>query len=258
VGTDGRYLHLRLTDFAEETAEAFDRALDEVTRGGAPRGVILDLRHNPGGPLGVAVRVVDRFIGRGLIVRMQGRTADANRPYHAAVQPNDLPEMPLVVLVDGSSASASEVVAGALQDHRRAVLVGERTFGKFLVQTITEIPGRGAAVKLTTSRYYTPLGRSYQEPTGRSHRSPRGSDPGAEMEPAGLIPDIVVPLDEAAGERLEKYWVDEENRPWGATPLNPDIGPDHVDPQLEQALKLLDGELILKSIEPRRGGPRNG
>jgi carboxyl-terminal processing protease len=257
VGPDRGTLHLRLTDFAEESADAFDRAIDAAVAEGGLQGVVLDLRDNGGGVLGVAVRVVDRFLAKGLVVRMQGRTADANRPYAAAPQANDLLDTPLVVLINAGSASASEVVAGALQDHRRAVLVGERSFGKFLVQTITEIPGTRTAVKLTTSRYYTPLGRSYQ---GQPARAPHGaaSAEAGTAEPAGLIPDVVVPLEGEDSRRLREFWGDEEGRPWGQAPRHPENGVDWIDPQLEQALKLLEGEMVLRKIERRDERPRNG
>lgn len=250
LGARGRFLHVRLLDFAEETADAFDRALDQAVRAGPPAGILLDLRENSGGVLGVAVRVADRFLRRGLIMRMQGRTPEANRPYSASDRPNDLPDTPLIVLVNRASASASEVVAGALQDHRRAVLVGERTYGKFLVQSITEIPSRGVAVKLTTSRYYTPSGRSYQA-------APAGPD-GAPPEPAGLIPDVVVPLGREDQERLVRQWANEEGGPWGQTPRFPEVAADWLDPQVEQALKLLEGEQVLRRIPRERPGPRNG
>lgn len=254
VGTDGGFLQLRLTDFAEESAEEFDEAMDALDNGPPVKGLLLDLRHNGGGVLGVAVRVVDRFLRKGrLVVRMEGRGADASKNYSTTDRAGKNLDMPMVVLVDRKSASASEVVAGALQDHRRAILVGSRSYGKFLVQSITEIPHRGAAVKLTTARYYTPSGRSYQGPSQYEvdHvERPRG---------AGLIPDVVIDLTEEEEEELLKFWQDEEGRAWNAIRLHPQVPEDYVDPQLERAIKLLEGEIVLQKIG--RGGRakrRNG
>ncbi|MFV1959314.1 MAG: S41 family peptidase, partial [Planctomycetota bacterium] len=156
---------------------------------------------------------------------------------------------PLIVLLNGHSASASEVVAGALQDHRRALLVGERTYGKFLVQQITAIPGRDAALQLTTSRYYLPSGRSYQrQKTNGNGRSANGKHRPA----AGILPDVVVPLEKEQQDRLEKAFANEEAGPWNEEPPFPDVPGDEMDPQLQRALDLLQGELVLRKIRSSR------
>ncbi|MEE1558847.1 MAG: S41 family peptidase, partial [Arenicellales bacterium] len=130
------------------------------TAGGSLAGLILDLRNNPGGVLDAAVEVSDLFLREGVIVFTQGRAADAGLTFDAT--PHDaLDGAPLVVLVNGGSASASEIVAGALQDHGRALILGQQTFGKGSVQTILPM-NNGAALKLTTARYYTPSKRSIQ------------------------------------------------------------------------------------------------
>jgi carboxyl-terminal processing protease len=127
---------------------------------GALLGLIIDLRNNPGGLLKAAVSVSDAFLKEGKIVSTQGRTDGAKMSFEAS--PTDhVDGAPIVVLVNGGSASASEIVAGALQDHRRALVVGTKTFGKGSVQTILPVHGNGA-IKLTTARYYTPHGRSIQ------------------------------------------------------------------------------------------------
>ncbi|MDJ0520959.1 MAG: S41 family peptidase [Planctomycetota bacterium] len=254
VGPDGRFVQVRLTDFTEETAEEFDRVLDREAKAKPVAGIILDVRHNGGGVLGIAVRVVDRFLRKGqLVVRMEGRGSDATKNYTASGRKDKYLDLPLVVLVDRFSASASEIVAGALQDHRRAVLVGARTYGKFLVQSVMEIPGKNAAVKLTTSRYYTPSGRSYQGPPrqpGNEEEHPEG---------AGLIPDVLVELTEEQKTTLRQFWVNEEGRPWNEIKRWPEIADDYVDPQLERALMLLQGELVLQQIQRgSRGSRRNG
>lgn len=246
IGKDGRFGQIRLRDFAEASVQGFTEAVTRFTRGENPvEGLLLDLRHNGGGVLTVALRVADRFLDRGVIVKMEGRGADATRIHRAAPDGRDVLDLPLVVLVDGRSASASEVVAGALQDHRRALLVGERTFGKFLVQQITEIPGTGAALKLTTARYYTPNGRSYQ---GRGrHGSPDLGD----VEASGLFPDVVVSLARDQLLAMREGWVNEEGQIWGIE-VDPKTTPaSHVDPQLARALELLEGQLALRKIRRR-------
>ena len=244
VGPEGRVAVVRLKEFAEEGAGLLDQQLDAMLKAGA-KGLVLDLRGNNGGVLGVALRLAHRFLQRGLILRTEGRGDGQNKQHVANAQDNDLPDLPLVVLVDGGSASASEVVAGALQDHRRALLVGTRTYGKFLVQQITEIPSSGAAVKLTTSRYYTPSGRSYQR-----HAEDGGDDP------AGLFPDVVVPLDEEQTTRLAKQRRDEEGAVWGMPQDYPEVAPDWVDPQLARAIQVLSGEITFSRIgrAPARDG----
>lgn len=244
VGDDGRFGVIRLTEFAEATEQDFDRALTAMLEGPRPiQGLVLDVRGNPGGVLPTAVAIVNRFISRGVIVRMEGRAQNARRVYDADAESTRASELPLVVLVNGTSASASEVVAGALQDHRRALLVGERTYGKFLVQQITEVPGYGAALQLTTSRYYLPSGRSYQ----RSGWDARGR--GSESDTAGILPDIPVPMTDEQVEQLLRTWDNEEAVPWGeAPPHTGDETRDFLDPQLAEALALLDGDLALRRI----------
>jgi len=154
------YGYLRLTHFSETTGEDVRKALDALRRQseGALDGLVLDLRNNPGGVLDAAVEVSDAFLDRGLIVSADGRQADAR--FRLEAQPGDLlGGAPMAVIVNRGSASAAEIVAGALQDHHRAVIVGTPTFGKGSVQTVMPL-SQGRAVKLTTSRYYTPSGRS--------------------------------------------------------------------------------------------------
>ncbi|MEO1901072.1 MAG: S41 family peptidase [Alcanivorax sp.] len=154
------YGYLRISQFQSRTGQDAQRALEKMASDGQLRGLILDLRNNPGGVLGGAVEVADLFLNSGLIVYTQGRDPQSRNDYNAT--PGDLlGGLPLVVLVNGGSASASEIVAGALQDQGRAVVVGTRTFGKGSVQTVLPISG-DAALKLTTARYYTPDGRSIQ------------------------------------------------------------------------------------------------
>jgi carboxyl-terminal processing protease len=162
VRLDDTYLYARITMFSETTAEDFSASIARLRRDmtSKPRGVILDLRNNPGGVLESAVEVADQLLETGVIVTADGRTPAARFTMDAT--PGEmLPGVPVVVLVNGSTASAAEILAGALQDHHRAVLLGRRTFGKGSVQTVMPL-AEGRAIKLTTSRYFTPSGRSIQ------------------------------------------------------------------------------------------------
>ena len=180
--------YVRITQFQAGTDKGLADIIKklEAENKGALRGMVLDLRNNPGGVLNAAVGVSDAFLDKGLIVYTEGRVADSKMKLSAT--PGDLLNgTPIVVLINGGSASASEIVAGALQDHKRAVIMGTKSFGKGSVQTIVPI-SNGAALKITTARYFTPNGRSIQA--------------------LGIVPDIVT--EEAkltkseAGDRLKE------------------------------------------------------
>jgi carboxyl-terminal processing protease len=161
---EGNTAILRVSTFNEQTYPNLQEGLAELIEdlGGVDNlnGIVLDLRNNPGGLLSQAIRVTDAFLDRGEIVSTRGRRAEDGERYNAT--PGDLTQgQPMVVLINGGSASASEIVAGALQDHRRAVVVGTNSFGKGSVQSIMPVAGNGA-MRLTTSLYYTPSGRSIQ------------------------------------------------------------------------------------------------
>jgi carboxyl-terminal processing protease len=165
------YGYVRITSFSETTADDLNRAVLHLKRDNPDgiKGLVLDLRNNPGGVLEAGVAVADDFLDAGVIVTADGRTPEAR--FQMDATPGDLIDgAPLVVLVNGGSASASEIVAGALKDHGRAVLVGRRTYGKGSVQTVMPL-SHGGAVKLTTSRYFTPSGAS--------------------IHGKGIVPDIV-------------------------------------------------------------------
>jgi len=188
----GRYGYVRITHFSDSTPGDFDAAVLALQSASqAPlRGLVLDLRDNPGGVLESAVGVADSFLDSGMIVRADGRTSEA-RFEMDATEGDLLAGAPVVVLVDRGSASGAEIVAGALRDHGRATLMGERTYGKGSVQTVMPL-SNGEALKLTTSRYYTPSGRSIQErglePDVKiavmAHESPRGFDRNPGSDPA--------------------------------------------------------------------------
>jgi carboxyl-terminal processing protease len=170
---EGQYGYIRLAQFQEKTAKDLDNAIKELEKGEKDKplkGIILDLRNDPGGLLEQAVEVSDRFLTEGLIVYIEGRNKQTEKMRFVARKGPDYTG-PLVVLVNEGSASASEIVAGALQDHKRAIVVGAKTFGKGSVQTVFPL-GDGSALKMTTAKYYTPSGRSIQA--------------------EGIAPDIVV------------------------------------------------------------------
>jgi carboxyl-terminal processing protease len=162
VELEGGYLYARITTFSDTTALDFAAGVARLRRdlGAKPRGVVLDLRNNPGGVLESAVEIADQLLEEGVIVTADGRTPSAR--FSMSATPGEvIPGVPVVVLVNGNTASAAEILAGALQDHHRARLLGRRTFGKGSVQTVMPLAA-GRAIKLTTSRYYTPSGRSIQ------------------------------------------------------------------------------------------------
>jgi carboxyl-terminal processing protease len=155
--------YIRITQFTEKTDAGLKSAVADLKKqiGKPLAGYILDLRNNPGGLLDQAVAVSDAFLERGEIVSTRSRKAEDTQRFNARA--GDLAEgLPIVVLINDGSASASEIVAGALQDHRRAILLGTKSFGKGSVQSVIPLPGHGA-IKLTTARYYTPSGRSIQQ-----------------------------------------------------------------------------------------------
>ncbi|MBZ9539767.1 S41 family peptidase [Modicisalibacter tunisiensis] len=154
------YGYLRISQFQSRTADQVDAALDDLTAKGALKGLALDLRNNPGGVLDSAVDVADAFLDHGLIVYTEGRLPDSNLRFSA--KPGTRADgVPMVVLINGGSASAAEILAGALQDRHRAVIMGTRSFGKGSVQQVMPL-GNGDGLKLTTALYYTPSGRSIQ------------------------------------------------------------------------------------------------
>ncbi|PYF79953.1 carboxyl-terminal processing protease [Marinomonas alcarazii] len=164
--------YFRISQFQGDSSEEFQLAIEKLKKENKIQGVVLDLRNNPGGVLQSAVGVVDAFIDKGMIVYTNGRHDMSKSQFTATEKNTTLANIPLVVLVNEGSASASEIVAGALQDHQRAVIMGTETFGKGSVQTVVPL-SNGDAVKLTTALYYTPNGRSIQA--------------------QGITPDLVVP-----------------------------------------------------------------
>ena len=234
--------YIRITTFSEQTSPGLQKAMDDLQAETAEglTGLVLDLRNNPGGLLSEAIRVSDAFLEKGEIVSTRGR--GENDIQHAYARPGDISHgLPLVVLINSGSASASEIVAGALKDHRRAVVMGTRSFGKGSVQTITPMPGHGA-MRLTTALYFTPSGVSIQA--------------------KGISPDIEVAL--ARIEKLEGGLFREEdlrgaldNQEGGAEPTADNTAsaepkdPIEIDYQLARAVDLLRGLSVFNALSSK-------
>ncbi len=222
--------YLRLTAFNEQTSPGLEQAMNRLSEQaeGSLKGYVLDLRNNPGGLLDQAIAVSDAFLNAGEIVSTRGRHPDDAQRYNA--REGDLANgLPIIVLINGGSASASEIVAGALQDHGRAVIMGTRSFGKGSVQTIIPLSGSGA-MRLTTSRYYTPSGRSIQA---------TGIEPDIEVEQARLEP-----LDSVVSRREEdlRGALSNEKSEEGDGTRDSAVDEEEIeDYQLSRAIDLLQG-----------------
>ncbi len=227
--TEGNVGYIRVTTFNEQTGSGLNKAVSSLKRelGDDLAGWVIDLRNNPGGLLDQAIAVSDAFLEKGEIVSTRGRHKQDTQRYNA--RSGDMVDgKPIIVLVNGGSASASEIVAGALQDHRRAVVLGTRSFGKGSVQTIIPIGGGvQGAIRLTTARYYTPSGRSIQA---------KGIDPDIEIrQPAD--PDQDYSIQSEADLPGHLIGEEEEKTELQAGP----IGEGAEDVQLSYALDLLRG-----------------
>ncbi len=228
--------YVRITNFQSRTTTDLLKAISDLQKEEKLKGMVLDLRNNPGGVLNGAVGVSDAFIDDGLIVYTEGRIDDSSHRYLAT--PGDsLNGAPLVVLVNGGSASASEIVAGAIQDHKRGIILGTKSFGKGSVQTIQELRN-GSAVKLTTARYFTPNGRSIQA--------------------TGIEPDIklsTVKLSET-DEKVRETYSESDLEGRLSNPNGEQAGDEKDDSetlaktdfQLYEALNLLKGLIIMNNI----------
>jgi len=228
--------YIRITTFSEQTTPGLEKSLAELEEEAESGldGLIIDLRNNPGGLLSEAISISDAFLEKGEIVSTRGRAEGDIQ--HAYARPGDITNgLPVVVLINSGSASASEIVAGALKDHKRAILMGTRSFGKGSVQTIQPMPGHGA-IRLTTARYYTPSGISIQA--------------------KGIEPDIEVAL--ARIEKLEGGPVREEDlrgaldksgqQDTEETDKAGDVDPAEIDFQLARALDLLKGLTVFGNL----------
>jgi carboxyl-terminal processing protease len=234
--------YIRISSFTEQTQEGVEKAMAhfDQTLGGKAKGYILDLRNDPGGLLDMAISVSDSFLDRGEIVSTRGRHADETQRYNA--QKGDLANgKPVVVLINGGSASASEIVAGALQDHKRATVIGTRSFGKGSVQTIIPLSGQGA-LRLTTARYYTPAGRSIQA---------KGIDADILIEQE-LPPELQGKNVSTEGEAgLRGHLSNETGGEEGGGSSAYVPAEKEKDVQLKAAIDLLNGVKVVSNVKPK-------
>jgi len=227
---EGDIGYIRITQFNEQTYDGLKAAMDKFrdSPGDKLKGYILDLRNNPGGLLDQSIEVVNAFLDRGEIVSTRGRNVEETQRYNARPGADLSRGKPLVVLINGGSASASEIVSGALQDHKRGTLIGTRSFGKGSVQTIIPL-GQNGALRLTTARYYTPSGRSIQA---------KGIDP--DIQILEDVPDDLKGKDDTKGEASLKGHLkngeDEKNGSQAYVPPDP-----KNDKQMIAAVELLHG-----------------
>ena len=259
------YGYLRVVQFQERSGENVVRHINTLYKEGQLKGLVLDLRNDPGGLLHGAVGISAAFLPpKSIVVTTDGRTEDAKRKYVASTEdylrggsedylkllPAAIKTVPMVVLVNGGSASASEIVAGALQDHKRALIMGTQTFGKGSVQTIMPL-GNNTAIKLTTARYYTPSGRSIQAKgiTPDIVVEEPGSENRAFLREADLDKHLTNDKDKAADAAKAKPAAPANGKPKGENgdePLKPiEFGSDK-DFQLSQAINMLKGLQIIQ------------
>lgn len=224
--------YIRIVQFQERTANDLEEALKKLgSKEGKLKGLILDLRNNPGGLLIQAVEISDRFLDSGLVVYTKGRVTSQDMRFEAK-QEGTHPDYPMIVLVNGGSASASEIVAGALQDHKRAVVLGTQTFGKGSVQTIIPLSD-GSALRLTTSKYYTPSGRSIQA---------KGIEPDIVVEDIRRE-EVKVPIKE---KDLKRHLEEEGVEPEKKIKVEEKVEAEAEDIQLKRALDYLKSWYIFQ------------
>lgn len=227
--------YIRISQFQADTGKDFSKSIAKLKEHDKPLiGIIVDLRSNPGGALTASVAVVDSLIHEGTIVSTKGRLESSNSSFEAT-EGDETDGLPIVVLVNGGSASASEIVAGALQDHKRAVIMGTRTFGKGSVQTIVPV-SNNKAIKLTTARYFTPSGRSIQA---------QGIEPDVEIKPATITE--LQPHLQFAESDLEGHLKNGDEKKENKS-QNEDGEPVEItDNQLYEAMNLLKGLAIFNN-----------
>lgn len=237
---DSDYLYIRIAQFQVDTGKDLaTKVAKDLQENDAIKGIVLDLRNNPGGVLQASVDVAGVFLDGGLVVYTDGRLKSSKKNYNAI--PGDIShELPLVTLINGGSASASEIVAGALQDHGRAIIIGTRSFGKGSVQTVVPI-SNDRAIKITTARYFTPNGRSIQA---------KGIDPDVIVERAKVTtiqPQFSVTEADLSGHLNNNTGVEESNTKARKKTRKKEKSLQQKDNQLHEALNLLKGLHIFKN-----------
>lgn len=238
VSHNPRIGFIRLTQFTPETAERLNTIITDLLKDGM-KGLILDLRFNPGGRLDEAVATVDLFIDSGTIVSTKGRNRPERTEY--ATGAGTLPDFPMIILVNEHSASAAEIVAGSLQDNHRALVIGQRTYGKGSVQEVIPLDSNAGELKLTVAYYYLPSGRLV-------HRKKDATDWGVE-------PQIIIPVDIDGERRIleERYNMELHHRPTTgpattrSTTARAVLSTQPTDPQLQQAITTMIGLVVLQS-----------
>ena len=239
---------IRLARFTEQAFPGIQKAITEIyqqTKGADPKGIVLDLRNNPGGLVDQAVSISDAFLKQGIIVLTRGRTDDESSRYDAKPDELDakLANVPLIVLVNGGTASAAEIVSGALQDHKRATILGTRSFGKGTVQSIIRL-GDNGGIRLTTARYYTPNNRSIQA---------SGIQP--DITITEDVPDEFKGRDEILGEAGLSGQIGGGTQQQATTGSSVYVPPDKKDDtQLQYAIKLIDGSEANAAYPPKAEG----
>jgi carboxyl-terminal processing protease len=241
---EGDVAVIRITTFTEQTEEGLDKAFQQTKAkiGNRLKGVILDLRNNPGGLLDQAITVSDSFLDSGEVVSTRGRRASDTQRYNAR-SGQLFANVPVVVLINQGSASASEIVAGALQDHRRARIVGTRSFGKGSVQTVIPLSGGiDGALRLTTAKYYTPAGRSIQA---------TGIDPDILVEQTAEDDSEAQASDRLSEANLPKHLDAQEGakKPHVGPRAKPKPGEKFDDFQLTYALRLIRGQEVVSAAD---------
>jgi carboxyl-terminal processing protease len=231
IDTDNRIGYIRLTQFAGSTTQELKRVVAKLAKSGDLRGLVLDLRFNPGGRLDAAVQICDMFIDDGLIVTIRPRVGKEAK-FHGQTEGSYL-DFPIAVLVNGGSASASEILSACLQDHKRAIVVGERSFGKGSVQNIVDFEPTGAKIKLTTATFWRPNGKNLN----------RSSTKGTEEEEWGVTPDkgFLVKLDRKERDDLEEHFRNVEIIPRRDLPSKETKV--FKDKQLDTAIDYLRGQI---------------
>lgn len=245
---EGDIAVFRVTAFNEQTEEGLERAVDRAKSeiGARLQGVVIDLRNNPGGLLDQAIGVSDEFLDQGEIVSTRGRRSNDTQRYNAR-SGQALPGSKIVVLVNGGSASASEIVAGALQDHKRAKVFGTRSFGKGSVQTVIPLAGGAdGALRLTTAKYYTPSGRSIQA---------LGIDPDVLVEQTAEVKDEEKQTRPSEADLPHHLEEEGKRKPFTGPIVRPKPGEKHDDFQLTYALRFLRGQEVVSAAEPKPQQP---
>jgi len=265
IDPEAKIGYVRLVGFQERTTKQLDAAVEKLLAQGM-QALVLDLRFNPGGLLETAVTVSDRFLDKGVIVSTRGRSTPEH--VHKAHKGNTYDYFSLIILVNEWSASASEIVAGAIQDNHRGLLLGQRTFGKGSVQALINLDdGNEGALKLTVAKYYTPSGRSIHRDRRAKRRmalvhgeaAPEEAEPGKEKkaDEGGLHPDLVVPMTPEEQILLQRAWSRAHRSHEEGVPSQPagdngevreeDEGNAFEDIQLKQAILILKGHELLRA-----------